>query len=99
MQDGARPHSAASTQQWLRDHVPHFLPAASWPPNSPDLNPIETIWSTTRQHVLRRNCRTVAGIKRAIRQESMKTAPTIRKLYEDLHANLVKVVDSGGAAL
>ena len=41
MQDGASSHSAAATKEWLNSQSDFLL---FWPPNSPDLNPIEMIW-------------------------------------------------------
>ena len=45
-QDDARPHSHhLSTQQWCRDNFPSFIDNDCWPPNSPDLNPLDySIW-------------------------------------------------------
>ncbi len=41
-QDGARPHTAASTAAWLASKG--TPPAISWPAHSPDLAPIVNIW-------------------------------------------------------
>ena len=44
-QDGAKPHSHHLTQQWCRDNFPSFIDKDHWPPNSPDLNPLDySIW-------------------------------------------------------
>lgn len=44
-QDGARPHIHHLTQKWCRDHFPSFINKDRWPPNSPDLNPLDyCIW-------------------------------------------------------
>ena len=40
-QDDARPHSYHLTQQWCRDNFPSFIDKNRWPPNSPDLNPLD----------------------------------------------------------
>jgi transposase len=46
-QDGARPHTAAYTLEYLRRKITEqcLLPRdCNWPPSSPDLSPIEEIW-------------------------------------------------------
>ena len=51
-QDGARPHTHHLTQQWCRDHFPVFLDQHQWPPNSPDLNPLDyCIWDELVQAI------------------------------------------------
>lgn len=40
-QDGAPAHTAHQTQQFLQQHCPEFLAKEEWPPNSPDLNPLD----------------------------------------------------------
>jgi hypothetical protein len=44
-QDGAPAHAARLTQEWIREHCPEFISKDEWPPNSPDLNPLDYhIW-------------------------------------------------------
>ncbi|CAF1366313.1 unnamed protein product [Adineta ricciae] len=44
-QDGARPHTHRITQQWCHSNFPGFIDKDHWPPNSPNLNPLDYyIW-------------------------------------------------------
>ena len=45
-QDGAKPHTHHLTQQWCHDNFPSFVDKDQWPPNSPDVNPLDySIWN------------------------------------------------------
>ena len=45
-QDNARPHAANMTWDWLRDAgTEHGFIVMDWPPNSPDMKPIENLWA------------------------------------------------------
>ena len=45
-QDGARAHTSKATIAWLDANITHYIPPDHyWPPNSPDLSPIENVWS------------------------------------------------------
>lgn len=44
-QDGAPAHSSHQAQAWLTEHCPEFIHKDEWPPNSPDLNPLDySVW-------------------------------------------------------
>ena len=54
-QDGAPAHRARETVELMKEVTPDLIPPSLWPPNSPDLNPVDyAIWgimqggSTTR---------------------------------------------------
>ena len=40
-QDGAPAHTSRLAQNWLEQHTPDFIKKDEWPPNSPDLNPLD----------------------------------------------------------
>ncbi|KAJ6239504.1 transposable element-related [Anaeramoeba flamelloides] len=49
-QDGARPHISKKTMKYLNRRCMVLDP---WPPNSPDLNPIENLWSIMDKKLLK----------------------------------------------
>ena len=48
MQDNAKAHSSKYTKSWLQEHQ---IQTIIWPPNSPDLNPIEMVWNKMKQWI------------------------------------------------
>ena len=40
-QDGATPHTHHLLQEWCEENFPSFIDKDHWPPNSPDLNPLD----------------------------------------------------------
>ena len=66
IQDNAPCHSANTTTAWLQGHNVNTLP---WPLISPDLNPIENVWSILKVRVEKRQPKTKAELKTAIEEE------------------------------
>lgn len=72
--------SSSSDIMWLMDNAPAHTAKASkaflssngintcksWPPNSPDLNPIENVWAVMKQQVYSRHYNTLAELKAAV---------------------------------
>lgn len=45
-QDGATCHTGRKSIEWCSKNFPNFIPKNRWPPNSPDLNPLDyCIWN------------------------------------------------------
>lgn len=52
VQDSAPSHRSNSTQEFLTNQTPSFVPADAWPPYSPDLNPLDYhVWGELRERV------------------------------------------------
>jgi len=50
--DGAPVHRARETVELLKEVMPDFIPPSLWPPNSPDLNPVDyATWGIMQERV------------------------------------------------
>lgn len=63
-QDNAPPHVSASTRAWLSEYAVPLFP--SWPANSPDCNPIESVWAWMQREVNGWRCRTMPELRAAV---------------------------------
>ena len=74
-QDGAKPHIHAKSQEWCANNFPSFIDKDHWPPNSPDLNPLDyCIWNGIAQ-VIKWDTVTskktlIVALKRAVKEIS-----------------------------
>jgi len=51
-QNGAPVHRSCETVQLLEQEIPDFISPGVWPPNSPDLNPVDyQIWRLMQECV------------------------------------------------
>jgi len=66
-QDGAPSHWSKHTVPYLKANVPNFVQPSNWPPNSPDLNPVNySIWGALQQLVYRRKIRDLVHLKEVL---------------------------------
>ena len=66
-QDSAPAHRARDTIQLLQQEIPDFIGPDLWPPNSPDLNPVDyKIWGVMQQHVYERRMNNVDELKQRL---------------------------------
>ena len=88
-QDGATPHMANITMQWLDKRFPERLISRrrgpEWAPHSPDLNPLNFyLWGFLKDSVYENHPTTIAELKQAITSK-------IRKIKK---AECVKVMNN-----
>jgi inhibitor of nuclear factor kappa-B kinase subunit alpha len=74
-QDGARPHTHKKSQEWCAKHFPSFIGEKDWPPNSPDLNPLDyCIWNEFAQLInwdaVTSKTTLISAVKRAVHKIS-----------------------------
>lgn len=69
-QDGAPSHRAASTITFLQQESISFIEPESWPPNSPDLNPVDyAIWGALQERVYHHQIRDLNHLREVITAE------------------------------
>ena len=96
MQDGAGCHIAKKTREWLEEHG--IEQVQSWPPRSPDLNPIENLWGIIAAAVGRRGPGTKVELEKFVMEEWAKVKPeTLNALVESFRGRLQKCIQLGGA--
>ena len=69
-QDNAPAHRARETVEMLKRETPHIISPLQWPPNSPDLDPVDyEIWGRLQERVYRSRIRDVNHLTERLVQE------------------------------
>jgi len=69
-QDNSPAHQAGNTVEFLSRNTPDFISPLLWPPNSPDLNPVDyEVWGVLQQRVYRSRIRDVDHLKQRLIEE------------------------------
>ena len=101
-QDNDPTHRAAvqPVTAWSRGHSRSVQLLKDWPPNSPDLNMIENLWSIVDAKVKARGCKNASDFKQAVIEE-MSAVPqdTITKLFASMEKRMKKVIECKGERL
>lgn len=101
-QDNDPTHKAALAQLETRNRARQGRVALlkNWPPNSPDLNIIENLWSIVSRAVQARACKNAAEFKAAVLEE-MAAVPqsTINNLFAHMKVRIKDVIKNGGNRL
>ena len=97
LQDGARCHTAAVNEIWLRENVVNYWAKGIWPGSSPDLSPIENIWSILQDKVDQVDPppSTLLGLERILKDAWSKISPEIlENLYRSMPDRVKAVLDA-----
>jgi hypothetical protein len=97
-QDGARCHTSVKTIRWLDENISSYIHPNDWPPNSPDLSPIENIWSILSTNVYKDpEPKTLAQLKRRLRQAwKSVTHDTLANLMNSMPGRMRDVIKKKG---
>ena len=67
--DSATSHTAPVVYKWLKDHHVKFIKKGDWPPNSPDLSPMDyAVNGIIKQKLFARRAVAISGLKRHLTQ-------------------------------
>ena len=97
-QDNDPAHRARETVEFLSRNTPDFMAPSLWPPNSPDLNPVDyQVWSTLQQRIYQSRIHNVEQLKKlwsksgAVSHRASLTMPSSNGVFDWGHV-FVKTV-------
>lgn len=97
-QDSAPAHSANNIQKWCRENFPNFIPSTEWPPNSPDLSPLDySIWGILKAKACATPHRSIESLKVSLcRAWNEVGEDVVRKAVNAFPKRLQACIDAGG---
>jgi hypothetical protein len=100
-QDGAPAHTSNKTQTWIASNFAGFWEKSLWPPNSPDLNPLDfSIWSVIEDKACKTPHSSLADLKVSVAKawKAMKSEYII-KTCRDFRPRLERVIELEGGLI
>ncbi len=96
-QDNATSHTAFYTKSFFKKER---IKTLNWPARSPDLNPIENLWSVLKRRVYARNPKGTMELEEYINEEWEKIPDrTVRSLVESMDDRIEMLIESEGEAI
>jgi hypothetical protein len=82
----------------LREECPDFISRDEWPPNSPDLNPLDySVWSILEAKACAKPHPTVASLKKSLKKAWNEiSVETLSKIVDNFPKRLKACVEAKG---
>jgi len=91
MDDNAKRHTAKMVMNW---RAKKKIPCIRWPAQSPDLNPIENLWSILKRKISarRHKIRNIEEMQQVVQEEWAQLArEEVRKCTSNMHKRIAMV--------
>ena len=100
-QDGASSHTSNKAQNWCKNNFDSFLDKFHWPPNSPDLNPLDYFyWNEVENIMVHTPFMSLIELKAEIRRAcSLISQDLIKKAVSSFTSRVRAVENLKGAYL
>ena len=93
-QDGASSHTSNEAQNWCRKNLPEFLEKHNWPPNSPDLSPLDYFyWNEVDKNIKYSPFMTIDMLKEEIKNACSKVNKDMIKNSVQTFTSRVRAVE------
>ena len=94
-QDGATCHTSVSTRGFLARNGVQVLP--EWPPNSPDLNPVEHCWAWIARRLIGQNFASAEALEAGVRRIWAQRPPDLLlRLFASMPSRCEAVIKAKG---
>jgi len=98
-QDKSQCHVSDKTIDWLKENAYDFVDKETWPPNSPDLNPVDYFfWGVLEAKINRRRHDNKASLMESIRREATNMgSELVRKACRQFRRRVEQVIETEGS--
>ena len=97
-QDGASAHTSKLSQKFREGNFPAFIPKGQWPPNSPDMSPLDYfMWAEMQRRVDQKQPASLTTLKLAIRQSAAEVPlATAQRAIDGFYKRCKLAIEAGG---